>query len=237
MEAIEIILLILGLLTFVVSFFLPGGSKDAATVDGKLLKGEIQKVLTKEIEDIKTHVEGVTEEAIEYSMEKTERALERISNEKIMAVSEYSDTVLGEINRNHKEVMFLYDLLSDKQKSIKLTMAQLLRSVKEAEAEAENKGTTIPPNSTNTKEKTEEYPIKSTQTKQSRIQTNEPNQNEQNENEPRNQNEKIVMLYRQGKSYVEIAKQLGLGVGEVKLVIDLTKNVIASMKENQARTS
>ena len=36
-----------------------------------------------------------------------------------------------------------------------------------------------------------------------------------------NNNEKILELNAAGKSNVEIAKELGLGIGEVKLVIDL----------------
>ena len=36
-----------------------------------------------------------------------------------------------------------------------------------------------------------------------------------------NNNERILELHNQGKSNVAIAKELGLGVGEVKLVIDL----------------
>ena len=36
-----------------------------------------------------------------------------------------------------------------------------------------------------------------------------------------NNNEKILELNAKGKSNVEIAKELGLGIGEVKLVIDL----------------
>ena len=38
-----------------------------------------------------------------------------------------------------------------------------------------------------------------------------------------NNNQKIIELHEQGKSTVEIAKELNLGVGEVKLVIDLFK--------------
>ena len=41
----------------------------------------------------------------------------------------------------------------------------------------------------------------------------------------RNSNDRILELHRQGKSKVAIAKELGLGVGEVKLVIDLYKNI------------
>ena len=36
-----------------------------------------------------------------------------------------------------------------------------------------------------------------------------------------NNNDEILRLHREGKSKVAIAKELGLGVGEVKLVIDL----------------
>ncbi len=38
-----------------------------------------------------------------------------------------------------------------------------------------------------------------------------------------NNNEKILRLHKLGKSETAIAKDLGLGVGEVKLVIDLFK--------------
>ena len=41
-----------------------------------------------------------------------------------------------------------------------------------------------------------------------------------------NHNGKILELFKQGKSEVEIAKEMGLGVGEVKLVVDLYDNMI-----------
>ena len=37
----------------------------------------------------------------------------------------------------------------------------------------------------------------------------------------RNSNERILELHKAGKSNMTIAKELGLGIGEVKLVIDL----------------
>ena len=36
-----------------------------------------------------------------------------------------------------------------------------------------------------------------------------------------NHNQRILDMYRKGKTDVDIAKELGLGVGEVKLVIGL----------------
>ncbi len=40
-------------------------------------------------------------------------------------------------------------------------------------------------------------------------------------NGSRNSNEKIRELHKAGKSNMAIAKELGLGIGEVKLVLDL----------------
>ena len=41
----------------------------------------------------------------------------------------------------------------------------------------------------------------------------------------RNNNEEILALHREGKSNMAIARELGLGIGEVKLVIDLYKGM------------
>ena len=43
--------------------------------------------------------------------------------------------------------------------------------------------------------------------------------------ESSNKNERVLALHKQGKSNVAIAKELGLGVGEVKLIIDLFKEM------------
>ena len=43
------------------------------------------------------------------------------------------------------------------------------------------------------------------------------------EEDQRSNKEKILELYRQGKSNIEIAKRLNLGVGEVNLVLGLFK--------------
>ena len=54
--------------------------------------------------------------------EKTEAALDKISNTKILEMNEYAESVLGEINRNHNETVFLYDMLNEKAKEIKTTV-------------------------------------------------------------------------------------------------------------------
>jgi DNA-binding NarL/FixJ family response regulator len=41
-----------------------------------------------------------------------------------------------------------------------------------------------------------------------------------------NNNDRILRLHKEGYSNVDIAKELGLGVGEVKLVINLFKGAV-----------
>ncbi len=120
MDIIEIVLLAVGGVVFLLSFIIPD-RKEANSVNTKLAEDEIRKLVSQELDSIKSHVDDVVEEAVTYAAEKTERSLERLSNEKIMAVSEYSDTVLTEIHKNHEEAVFLYDMLNNKNIDIKNT--------------------------------------------------------------------------------------------------------------------
>ena len=58
-----------------------------------------------------------------------------MSARKMNEMNEYSETILGEINRNHNEVMFLYDMLNEKKKEINNTVRDLNIVKKELMAE------------------------------------------------------------------------------------------------------
>ncbi len=136
MNWIEIVLLILGAGAFVVSFLVSGKSredKEARRIDEDI----IRDIIDKELSEAKERISGVIDETLEYAVEKTERASERISNEKIMAISEYSETVLSDINKSHQEVMFLYDMLNDKHNNLKETIKHVDKTAKEAQEAAD----------------------------------------------------------------------------------------------------
>ncbi len=231
MEVMEILLLVAGAVVFILSFIIPAKKEDSEEVLG-LAKEEIKELVASEMGQIKSQVNDTVDEAIIYAMEKTERSLERLSNEKIMAVSEYSDTVLAEINKNHEEVMFLYDMLNDKHTNLKNTASAVDKTTKEAEAvvkeavkEVEKAKEVIPVFQAlnvsaehltiredvlaelNAQEETMQQPMPVADEKQAIA----------------NRNEAILALHRLGNSDVQIAKELGLGVGEVRLVIELFK--------------
>ena len=48
--------------------------------------------------------------------ERTEARLDKISNTKILEMSDYAEAVINQINKNHNEAVFLYDMLMRKLK-------------------------------------------------------------------------------------------------------------------------
>ncbi len=131
MSVIEIVLIIIGAGVFLLGYLLPAGKKDVDEEVQLISEAEIRKLVDSETERVRDRVSDIVDETIGYSIEKTERAMERVANEKIMAVNEYSDTVLEEINKNHKEVTFLYDMLNDKHETLMASIGQATQAAEE----------------------------------------------------------------------------------------------------------
>ena len=131
MTPVGIILLIIGIVAIVASFFVPDKDDREDKKDIARKQEQIRRLMETELDGMKLRVNEATNETVESSMEKSERALEKITNDKIMAVSEYATTVIEEIDRNHKEVMFLYDMLNDKQTDVKNSLRHAEAAVKE----------------------------------------------------------------------------------------------------------
>ncbi len=223
MTGIEIVLLILGIIIFIVSFLIP---ETKQKVDGKALAdGEerVKEIVDEQMKEAKEKLQTSVDETLDYAVAKTERSLERISNEKITAVSEFSDTVLEDIHKSHQEVMFLYDMLHDKQKNLLETAKEIERTrtiAKETKDELEN---TVQ-EAANVEVLEAAATVKAAASEPAEVSGTDSDEGIKKETEAGeeiNNNEKILEMHRQGRSNVAIAKELGLGVGEVNLVIGL----------------
>lgn len=237
MNSMEIVLLVIGGLVFVLSFLIPNGKKGNPEQDRSMARDEISDLVDREWERIRDQVDDTVEEAIKDSMEKTERSLEKISNEKIMAVNEYSDTVLGQINKSQQEITFLYDMLNAKHDSLKNTASEVDQKIRaaeiasremeavlrETETAAQIARQAVAPSACQTiQTSAEETEEESGDTQQILEEISAQSQEElQGTESYSNKNDQILDLHRQGWSDVTIARQLDLGVGEVKLVIGL----------------
>ncbi len=298
MGTLEIVLIIIGAVLCIASFVIPAKKEELNEEVMTALDEEAKKMVAKEVESVRSKVDGITDETIQYAVEKAERSMERVSNEKIMAVSEYSDTVLDEIRKNHQGVVFLYDMLNDKQENVKSTVAETNKSLqniieKANDAKADLQLDLEEREAAQTqavKEEKEPEPEKApafapfmpTQISREEVKESEAKKEERiaaikaemeemakaaaavssqdedvsdaegetdlasadaqssgeeegdrmnfgadirltgdDQDQTGNNNEKILKMHKAGKSNMAIAKELGLGIGEVKLVIDL----------------
>ena len=219
MGILEVVLLIAGAVIFVGSFLLPSGKTEESGIDKEAAKEEIKSLVEEEMQTVRSQMQDKMDETSEDALEKAERSLERLTNEKIMAVNEYSDTVLQEIHKNHEEAMFLYDMLNSKHANIKDTVSKMDKAVKAAEDKAKK---TVEEPAAKQPEETQDAKEPEVQAEET-VEAPEIGFMGETAEEGQNNNEKILEMHRQGKSTVAIAKELGLGVGEVKLVIDLYK--------------
>ncbi len=218
MTTLEIVLLILGIAIFALSFFVFGGnSKQDLTEIREEVKEEVRQALNVQMAEAGRQWEDTLREKAEDAVNNTERELSKVSNEKIMAVNEYSDTVLAEIDKNHKEAMFLYDMLNDKHRNI-------VAISEKTEASFDKTVGDIAEETFETKNPVTAAPVVAAVSEEEARDTEALQMNKMDISfmqDGGNNNEWILELHRQGKSNVAIAKELGLGVGEVKLVIDL----------------
>ena len=134
MHAAEIIVLIAGAILFTVSFFMSDRSKGIAVLDEEEERKLIKELLDKEVEGARFRIDEAAQEAVSENKDRMERAMDRITNEKMSAVDEYSNTVLDQIHKNHDEVMFLYDMLNNKHTQVKNTAAELNQLTKSAKS-------------------------------------------------------------------------------------------------------
>ena len=316
MTTLEITLILVGIVFLIGSFMVKDKlSKNDLDKIADMSAEELKVITEKEVKNAESAIDGMLNEHIASKTDETKRDLEKETNSKIMAINEYSDTVLDSINKSHNEIMFLYSMLNDKHEeltrlsgNIEKITAQAKKTfepvdaskinnlsnktvssakpvghaapVPNRQAVTESRGIASSDTVTGTKNtasvKTQDVSAQNMMSQNTVVRNNAasntavlnaavPNMAAQNtvtqnaaasnmptRNMPAqnmtasnaamlsqnlsntdvqssrvydiseiNHNPQILRLYKSGKDIVEIAKELGLGKGEVKLVIDL----------------
>jgi len=227
MNFLEIALIVIGIIVIAISCKIvdqTSKNKNQSTPPFSLEHGLTEDDKKKMMNKINEMLSEISEEAIIH----TDDAMSKLSNEKIIALSEYSDQIFEKINRNHEEVVFLYSMLNDKEKELKAAVKEIDHSKKKVQDILDSK--TISEKTVSVKNTKEEASPKSSN---SDARANKSIMDNHKIDEiadnlvlsslSTNSNTQILALYSQGKSIMEISKLLGLGQGEVKLVINLFK--------------
>lgn len=291
MIVLDFVLLIIGIVAVTASFLRVKETENQALTEESGHVASAGNVWSEKDEKrIQEQMELLLEESRDTVVQDAEEQMGHLSNEKIIAVSEYGDQVLDKIQKNHSEVVFLYNMLNEKENEIKevihlldkkkadltdfaaKTSYELKTVIKEAEAKksklsvqdlmnitkekpvSEPETAPAPQKKQETEKKAEQpqLPIKEqkqtsgkeavrksmekkvTEKKQETAANTEKStlaqfhyfqvpeeSTKEPEDTPKNYNDIIVDMYKEGRSILDISKELEIGQGEVKFVIDL----------------
>ncbi len=221
----EILLLVIGVVFYIASFFITEklGPGELNKI-GELSNGEIQRIMERELLKVTAEIEGRVEEKAEEALAKSERSMEKECNEKIMAISEYSDTIVESMNKTHNEIMFLYSMLNDKHAELTDFSAKLQGLAKDLKKKDEEISShlarkIVPEEVNETFVPMKDEPVAASQPEP--VQEIILPEDESGDLDESNHNAAILALHKKGKSAIDIARELALGLGEVQLVIGL----------------
>lgn len=255
MTGIEILLITIGFACVCISFFV--STKKNGAIQSEEDGAQSSSVWSpKEEQMIRERVQEIMTERQTQLVDETEDQMGRLCNEKIMAIDEFSQQLLEKIDNNHQEVVFMYNMLNEKEKDIKKIMAESVKAPlveRPVEATVVEQKTKPQPQSKPTSETKVRHvsqqvvspsPEKRTKVEQKGPQTAIELMSERVQREKKvvqqkdtvsladskekkseiptgNVNLQIQKMYKEGKSVLEISKELNIGQGEVKLVIAL----------------
>lgn len=240
MTGVEWILLLIGSVFMIGSFFVTEKlSPSELNQIAELSESELKRIIEKALASAETRIEEAIDNQIDASSDKVDRALEKETNDKIMAISEYSDTVIENMNKTHNEIMFLYSMLNDKHTELTGMTSNLQRLAADVRSLEENMQIAVQPQAPAVQpaqtpapqpaQMTQAAALQSVQGKTASTQAEEAPVTEKPEDAPQKPDEtekgtkdglhaEIRKLKKQGLTEVQIAKKLGIGIGEVRLV-------------------
>lgn len=253
MTGLEIVLIVAGFFCLCISFYVaqkktPGQQQEDVQAAAVWTEKEEQM--------IRERVNEILSDRQDEMVDATEEQMNRLCNDKIMAVDEFSRQILEKIESNHQEVVFMYNMLNEKQKEIKDIMAvssapkveetkKKAKPVKEktTQAKSAKKQKAAEPASAQParQKQTVRQPASAPKTALEQLAPNEDltmeaqavkklqehkpaatsGRKQAEVSVPGNVNLQIQKMHNEGKSVLEISKELNIGQGEVKLVIAL----------------
>lgn len=140
MDVAIIVIIIIGVICVAASFFVKDKKEIGEDEKEKLAEEVRKKVLSEE------SMEGIFSDTREKftarlgaiaddSLERSEDRMSETANTKMLAINDMAEQLIAKIEQNHKEVVFLYDMLNEKDDKLKDFSAKLEGMRKQIEAE------------------------------------------------------------------------------------------------------
>ena len=243
----EVILLVTGFVCLCASYYINRG-KDGISEE-EFSDSQLSSAIWTEKEEqmIQDRVAKLLEEQQTVLLDTTTEELNHLCNDKIIAIDEFSKPLLEKIENNHQEVVFMYNMLNEKEKEIKKILAESVK-VEERKPEVQDikkeqpvqavpaqkvpVQRTLAQDAPVQKAPAQKAPVQKSSIQQSPAQPSlaqkapvqkksEQKKKAMPDGRSMDVNGLIQKMYKEGKSILEISKALNIGQGEVKLVITL----------------
>lgn len=233
MTLYNVILILLGLIIIGMSYFISEKltSKDNKEQQSVQANIDVEQFWSVSKDEIEKKIERLLKNRDEEIIANTDEELSKISNEKIIAVNEYSNQVLEKIDQNHKEVVFLYNMLNDKEAELKeyisefnVTKAKLINIIDDLKHQYDIMEKRIKDNQNVSSNNNVSKNIKTLTDKSKEDISNNVYDTNDEKTSNIDKNKMVIKLYKEGHSVVEISKILNMGQGEVNFIINLAKN-------------
>ena len=229
MTGVAWILLLIGVVFMIGSFFVTEKlSPSELNQIAELSEEELKRIIDRGLKNAETRIEDAIDEQVDQSSEKVDRSLEKVTNDKIMAISEYSDTVIESMNKTHNEIMFLYSMLNDKHTELTGMAADLQRLAADVRSLEEKAPLTAPQAAperaaaVSAVSAVTPVPVETADTTERDTAAAPAEQKEEmpetEETKQEGLHAEILKLKKLGMTEGQIAKKLGIGIGEVRLV-------------------
>ncbi len=123
----DIILVIVGIVAVVISYKISVDSEGTGEKTHEY--GGSQLWSEQDEKTIRKRIEKVMEEKVDVVLDQAEYSLSRLSNEKMISMHEMSEQVLEKIDKNHSDVVFMYNMLNEKETDLKKLLNVVDRKV------------------------------------------------------------------------------------------------------------
>lgn len=240
METFLISGIVIGIICIVASFLIKDKSHLSEEEMGKI-ENEIRSMILTEksidsiISGVKAQFNLRLEDLVSEKVVQTEDYLNEKSNEKMIAFNEMYEGMIEKIEHNHKEVLFLYDMLNQKGEELKAFTSQI-EGMRKGLQEEEKKlimtyqlinkkmkslnGAEVSKKTNEKSSHSGEKSFNQLGKRVEKVKNSEMNDNSTKDSSTK-MNDKIFALHDAGKSITEISKELSIGKGEVSLILGL----------------
>lgn len=250
MLAVEVALILIGVVFLLGSFFVTERlSQSEISKVAELSEDELRIVMERELKVAESKISDMVDKSVDLSLNQIERSLEKDTNEKIMAIDEYSGGVMEKLKKINNEVTFLYSMLGDKHNELNdavdhlnhllLDCQELREQALQSQAEAQiaqrhyevmkrnevKRSVPTRHEAASAAEASQQKVVKeavqepASAVPPSQI-TEELIETEISTDQKR---EMILSRYYAGDALKDIARDMGMGFGEVKLIVELYK--------------